>query len=416
MVADRDAVGPLAGVRVVAVEQAVAGPLCSRHLADLGAEVIKIERPDCGDFARSYDSLAHGTSTHFVWLNRGKRSVELDLKSEAGREVLRELLRQADVLVSNLGHGALDRLVDLDEVREHNAGLVSCAISGYGPDGPYAARKAFDLLIVGESGVTMSTGTPESPAKPGVSLADLAGGIYAMAAINAALLERTRTGVGRHVDIALFDVMTEWMTPLLMAEELSGRAVPPAGMHHATITPYGPYRSKDGHVLNIAVQNDAQWQRLCRHVLRDDALADDPAFATNERRLHRRVACEGTVQAGLGDLDLAALEVALEEADIPWGHLNTARDVLTHPQIVETGRWTTALLPGGQTVRVLADPFRYRGRARPPVTAVPALGADTAAVLAELSAARDDAAVMGPDVDEVSVAGSFSDPTAEVQR
>jgi len=384
---DLDPAGPLAGLRVIAVEQAVAGPLCSRHLADLGADVIKVERPDGGDFARGYDSLAHGLSTHFVWLNRGKRSVELDLKTATGRETLRELLGQADVFISNLGHGALERIVDLDEVRRHNAGLVSCAISGYGPDGPYATRKAFDLLIVGESGVTMSTGTPESPAKPGVSLADLAGGIYAMAAITAALFERTRTGVGRHVDIALFDVMTEWMTPLLMAEELSDRVVPPAGMHHATITPYGPYRSADGHVLNIAVQNDAQWRRLCRIVLHNDALADNPSFSTNGGRLERRSACESAVQAGLGALDLTALEVALDEADIPWGHLNTARDVLTHPQIVQTDRWTVGLLPSGQTVPVLSDPFRFRGRSRPPARVVPAAGAHTDAVLAELRAA-----------------------------
>lgn len=416
MAADRHPAGPLTGIRVVAIEQAVAGPLCSRHLADLGAEVIKVERPEGGDFARGYDSVAHGSSTHFVWLNRGKRSVQVDLKSEDGRQVLCELLHRADVLVSNLGHGALDRLVDLDEVRVHNPGLVSCAISGYGPDGPYAARKAFDLLIVGESGVTMSTGTPEAPAKPGVSLADLAGGIYAMAAISAALLERSRTGVGRHVDIALFDVMTEWMTPLLMAEELSGRSVPPAGMGHATITPYGPYRSADGHVLNIAVQNDAQWQRLCRQVLHNDALADNPAFATNERRLQRRVECETEVQVGLGALDLATLEMALDRADIPWGHLNTARDVLTHPQIVETGRWAIGELPGGQTVRVLADPFRYRGRTQPQVTTVPALGADTDAVLAELAAARKGAVEPGRNVDAAPIGGSRSDRPAEVHR
>ena len=378
--------GPLSGLRVVAVEQAVAGPLCSRHLADLGADVLKVERPGGGDFARGYDSLAHGTSTHFVWLNRGKRSVELDLKSRTGRDTLREMLGQADVLVSNLGHGALDRIVDLDEVRRHNPGLVSCAISGYGPDGPYAGKKAFDLLVVGESGVTLSTGTAEQPAKPGVSLADLAGGIYAVAALTAALLERTRTGVGRHVDIALFDVMTEWMTPLLLAEELSGRTVPPAGMHHATITPYGPYRSADGHVVNVAVQNDAQWQRLCRQVLGDEALAVDPAFRTNESRLSRRAECEARVQAGTGKLDLATLERALDAADVPWGHLNTARDVLAHPQIAGTGRWTCAVLPGGQSVRLVADPFRYRGRAWSSSAVVPAPGADTAAVLAELAA------------------------------
>jgi itaconate CoA-transferase len=379
-----DPAGPLAGLRVVAVEQAVAGPLCSRHLADLGADVVKVERPGSGDFARRYDTLAHGEATHFVWLNRGKRSVALDLKAPDGRAALRALLGTADVLVSNLGTGALERIVDLDEVRQANPGLVSCAISGYGPDGPYARKKAFDLLVVGEAGVTLSTGTPDSPAKPGVSMADLAGGVYAMAAITAALLERTRTGTGRHVDVSLFDVMAEWMTPLLMAEELSGASVPPAGMHHATITPYGPYRSADGAQVNIAVQNDAQWQRLCRLVLHDDALADDPAYATNEGRLQRRTACEAAVAAGIGALGLAALERALDDADVPWGRLRTAGEVLTHPQLEQTGRWTSARLPSGASVRVVADPFRYRDRAVPSGRQVPAVGAHTAEVLAEL--------------------------------
>lgn len=378
------AAGPLSGVRVVAVEQAVAGPLCSRHLADLGADVVKIERPGGGDFARGYDSLVSGSSTHFVWLNRGKRSVELDLKSPAGRDALRRLLEQADVLVSNLGTGAVERLVDLAAVREVNPGLVSCAVSGYGPDGPYAGRKAFDLLVVGEAGVTLSTGTPEQPAKPGVSLADLAGGVYALAAITAALLERSRTGRGGHVDIALFDVMTEWMMPLLLAEDVSGRSVPPAGMHHATITPYGPYRSRDGRRLNLAVQNDAQWQRLCRRVLHDDALADAAHLATNQLRLQHRQECEQRVQDGLEHLDLVDLERALDEADVPWGRLNTPAEVLDHPQLVGARRWTTATVPGGDRVRVLASPFRFRDRDWPTSDVVPAVGADTDAVLAEL--------------------------------
>lgn len=377
-----DAVGPLSGVRVVAVEQAVAGPLCSRHLADLGADVVKVERPGGGDFARGYDSLVSGTSTHFVWLNRGKRSIELDLKSEPGRECLRRLLEQADVLVSNLGAGAIERLVDLQAVREVNPGLVSCAVSGYGPDGPYAGRKSFDLLVVGEAGVTLSTGTSEQPAKPGVSLADLAGGVYALAAVTAALLERTRTGRGGHVDVALFDVMTEWMMPLLLAEQVSGHSVPPAGMHHATITPYGPYRTKDGRLLNLAVQNDAQWQRLCRGVLQDDALADLAHLSTNEGRLAHRAECEQRVQDGLSQLELPDLERALDRADVPWGHLNTPSQVLDHPQLA--GRWTTASVPGGDEVRVVADPFRFRGRSWATSDVVPALGADTSAVLAEI--------------------------------
>lgn len=377
--------GPLAGITVVAVEQAVAGPLCSRHLSELGAEVIKIERLGQGDFAREYDTLAHGMSTHFVWLNHGKRSVAIDLKSTAGRAALEGLLVSADVLLSNLAVGAIDRLVDLEAIRKLNPGLVSCAISGYGPDGPYAHRKAFDLLVVGEAGVTMSTGTPTAPAKPGVSLADLAGGIYAVAAITSALLERSRTGVGRHVDISLFDVMTDWITPVLLAEQLTGQSVPPAGMRHATITPYGPYTCADGAVLNLAVQNDGQWQRLCRQVLQDDGLAADPRFATNELRMVSREECEARVQACLGLFGRDAVAAALDAADIPWGHLNTARDVLEHPQLTQTGRWTSAVLPDGSTVPVLKDPFRFAGRSVAAARTVPALGADTATVLAALN-------------------------------
>lgn len=374
--------GPLSGVRVVALEQAVAGPLCSRHLCDLGAEVVKVERPDGGDFARHYDEVAHGMSTHYVWLNRGKRSVVLDLKSAAGREHLHALLGAADVLVSNLAVGTVDRLVDLAGVRRGNPGLVSCAISGYGPDGPYARRKAFDLLVVGEAGVTANTGTPEAPAKPGVSLADLAGGIYAMAAICAALRERSLTGTGTHIDISLFDVMCEWMMPLLMAEELSGKSVPPAGTRHATITPYGPYTCSDGAVVNIAVQNDGQWRRLCGQVLRDPGLAQDPAFATNALRLRRRVECEARVQSRIGAMDRATLEAALDAADVPWGRLNGTRDVLAHPQLAQ--RWTRAMLPGGELVRVVAEPFRFAGRGSRAPRAVAALGADTEQVLAAL--------------------------------
>ena len=377
--------GPLAGVRVVAVEQAVAGPLCTRHLADLGADVVKVERPGGGDFARGYDTVAHGTSAHFVWLNRAKRSVVLDLKAPEGRTALHDLLLTADVLVSNLGVGAVDRLVDVEAVRRANPGLVTCAVSGYGPDGPYAHRKAFDLLVTGEAGVTLATGTPEAPAKPGVSVADLAGGAYAVAAVCAALFERSRTGVGRHVDIALFDVMTEWMMPLLLAESLTGHSVPPAGMHHATITPYGPYRCADGRLVNLAVQNDAQWRRLCHHVLGDDRVASDPRFRTNADRLRHREACEQAVQEAVGGLDRDRLVEALDAADLPWGDLSSTRDVLDHPQLVQTGRWRTAVVPGGHQVPVLADPFRFAGRTAGPPARVPAYGADTAEVLAGLA-------------------------------
>ncbi|BCB78354.1 hypothetical protein Pflav_047640 [Phytohabitans flavus] len=229
--------GDLTGVRVVAVEQAVAAPLCSRHLGDLGADVIKVERPGGGDFARGYDEAVHGEATHFVWLNRGKRSVVLDLKDEAGRQALRGLLAQADVLVCNLAPGAMERIVPDAELSALNPRLIRCYLSGYGDTGPYADRKAYDALVQGEAGTISATGTPEAPAKPGVSLADLAGGTYALAAILAALYAREQTGVGKRLDIALFDVLLEWMSPLLLAELHGGSAPPPAGLRHASIAP-----------------------------------------------------------------------------------------------------------------------------------------------------------------------------------
>ncbi len=390
---------PLAGIRVVALEQAVAGPLCTRHLAELGAEVVKVERPGSGDFARGYDDWAAGTSTHFAWLNRGKRSVALDLRSDAGRSALHALLVRADVLVSNLGAGAVGRLVDLDAVRRANPGLVTCAVSGYGPEGEYSTRKAFDLLVTGEAGVTLATGTPEAPAKPGVSVADLAGGTYAVAAVCAALTERARTGRGLHVDISLFEVMTEWMMPLLMAEDLTGRRVAPAGLHHATITPYGPYRCADGRRVNLAVQNDAQWERLCEHVLQDAALARDPRFRTNADRLGHRAECEAAVQSAVAGLTRDALVAALESADVPWGDLNDTRAVLDHPQLRETGRWQHAVVPGGGRVRVLVDPFHRGGAEGQPDARVPALGEHTHEVLAELGLLGAEHEVAGdPDV------------------
>ena len=231
---------PLAGLRVVALEQAVAAPLCSRHLADLGADVIKVERVDGGDFARGYDSFVHGMASHFVWLNRGKRSVALDVKDARGRAALLALTDTADVLVSNLGAGALDRIVPDAELAARNPRLIRCAISGYGPSGPYRDRKAYDLIVQGEAGVTASTGEPGHPAKPGVSLADLAGGIYAAAGILAALHARERTGRGEQVHIAMFDVLVEWMAPLLLAYREAGIDLPPACTRHATITPVRP--------------------------------------------------------------------------------------------------------------------------------------------------------------------------------
>ena len=379
-----NAQGLLAGLRVVALEQAVAAPLCSRHLADLGADVIKVERPGGGDFARDYDTFVKGMASHFVWLNYRKRSVVLDLKSPDGKDALRQLLTTADVFLSNLAPGAVERIVSDRELDELNPRLVTCQISGYGPTGPYRERKAFDLLIQGEAGVTANTGLPGAPAKPGVSLADLGGGIYAATAILAALRSRDLTGRGEHIHVSMFDVLAEWMSPLLLAHREGGTDIPPAGTRHATITPYGPFAAADGVILNIAVQNDRQWLLLCG-VLKLDDLANDDRFAKNPGRLACRDEVEEAVANAVAAWTSAELETALDRAGVPWGRLNQTADVARHPQLETGHRWRPVRLPGGESVSVLAPPFRFAGSELRDMPRVPALGEHTVEVLSESS-------------------------------
>lgn len=376
---------PLSGIKVVAIEQAVAAPLCSRHLADLGADVIKVERTGSGDFARDYDTFAQGMSSHFVWLNRGKRSVAVDLKSVGGKEILLKLLETADVFLTNLGPGAVDRLVDDVELTHSNPRLVRCCISGYGPAGPYESRKAFDLLVQGEAGVTASTGEPGRPAKPGVSLADLGAGIYAATGILAALRQRDITGSGDRVHIAMFDVLVEWMGPLLIAYRESGVEIAPAGTRHATITPYGPFVTADGATINIAVQNDRQWMALCEALQADD-LAADQGLRRNADRLVRRGFVERAVADAVARYPEKELVENLDAAAVPWGRMNDIARVASHPQLEAGDRWIPVTLPSNGTVRVAAAPFRFASH--PAVVGggadVPALGQHTIDVLTEL--------------------------------
>lgn len=348
---------PLEGLRVVAVEHAVAAPLCTRHLADLGASVIKVERPGQGDFARQYDSTASGVSIHFAWLNRHKRSLSLDLSRPDGRDVFYRLLESADVLVSNLSPRSISTTIRDDEIAERFARLIRCYISGYGKDGPYRDRKAFDLLIQGEAGVTMTTGDPRAPAKPSVSLADLAGGIYACAAISAALIQREKDGQGRRVDISLFDVVAEWMSPLLMSSLATGKDPPRVGMRHQQISPYGPYKTSDSVLINIAVQNSDQWRSLCEGIIDDTTISNDATFDANENRLAHRDLIERAVAKAVRGLTSTELIARLTEIGIPWGNLNKPTAVVEHAQLVERGRWIETALPGGATTKVLADPF-----------------------------------------------------------
>ncbi|GAC1314865.1 MAG: CaiB/BaiF CoA-transferase family protein [Chloroflexota bacterium] len=293
---------PLTGTRIVALEQAVAAPLCTRHLADLGADVIKVE-PAGGEFARRYDAVVNGQASYFVWLNGGKRSAVLDLKSEAGKTALAALLGTADAFVHNLGPGAVDRLgFGWTSLHARWPALISCAISGYGVDGPYRDRKAFDLLLQGESGVTSITGSAEEGAKVGVSIADIAAGMYALSSIMAALLHRQRTGSGRFIDISMLECLTEWMSAPAYYQRYRGETPARAGLRHNTIVPYGPFRISDGSLVNLAVQNDGQWSRLCAVVLQRAELATHPRFTTNELRVRHRTELEPLIEEILARL------------------------------------------------------------------------------------------------------------------
>jgi itaconate CoA-transferase len=380
--------GPLSGIRVVSIEQAVAAPLCSRHLLELGADVIKIERVGSGDFARHYDHAVDGDSTHFVWLNTGKRSVALDLKHPAGVGVLHRLLSTADVLLSNLGPGALDRIISAPIMAQQYPTLIRCAITGYGPTGPYRDRKAYDLLVQGEAGITLSTGTSESPAKVGVSLVDLAAGSYAVSAILAALFDRASTGRGTELNISMFDAMLEWMSPLLLMQQLTGAVPEPAGTHHATIAPYGAYRTSDGLLVNIAVQNDGEWRRLCSQVLKAPGLESDPRFCTNALRLRNHQQLEPIVAAACARHTAEELMTTLDAADIPWGNLNDVARVLTHPQLLAERTPRLVQVPSGRKVALPDTAIRLGPSPESRSQTCPALGAQTREILSALGYSR----------------------------
>jgi crotonobetainyl-CoA:carnitine CoA-transferase CaiB-like acyl-CoA transferase len=370
-------------VRVVALEQAVAAPLCTRHLADLGADVIKLERPPDGDFARGWDSVVKGQSAHFVWLNRGKRSVEMDLATPAGTKLMWALLAKADVFVHNLGPGSVDKLgFGWEKLHASRPSLISCAISGYGPDGPYAERKALDLLVQGEAGVLAVTGTAEQPAKVGVSIADVGAGMYALSAILAALYDRRSTGEGRRIEISMFESLVEWMTVPMYYELYAGQAPLREGMRHSTIAPYGPFRAADGGLVNFAVQNEAQWKRLCERVLGKPDLVTDARFVSNQVRVRNRVELEPVIESVLSRWTSPEIEAKLAAADIPYGHVNTVGELVEHPQLAARHRWVEIDSEAGH-VRGLVPPFNISGLTLGPGK-VPRFGEHTAEVMAEL--------------------------------
>jgi itaconate CoA-transferase len=373
---------PLDGIVVVSLEQAVAAPFATRQLADLGARVIKVERAGGGDFARGYDRTVLGQSSYFVWLNRGKESIELDVKSERGHDVMAALLAKADVFVQNLAPGAAARLgFAADELLARHPRLICCSVSGYGPDGPHAEKKAYDLLVQCEAGLLSVTGTADSPAKAGISVADIAAGMYAFTGVLTALYERERTGEGSAVEVAMLDALGEWMTQPYLYSVYGGEPPRRTGARHASISPYGPYAAADGQVF-LGLQNEREWAVLCREILGRPELISDPRFATNTDRVVNDEQLTLIIETVLRQLTAAEVERRLDEAGIANARLRTPAEFAAHPQLAARDRWRQVDTPAGP-VRALLPPVTVPGR-ETAMGHVPALGEHTAAILAEL--------------------------------
>jgi len=374
---------PLAGTTVISLEHAIAAPFATRQLADLGARVIKIERPGVGDFARAYDERVHGLASHFVWVNRGKESLTLDLKNADAIDVLRKLVAKADVLVQNLAPGAAARMgLSAEALRPTHPGLIVCDISGYGADGPYRDKKAYDLLIQSEAGFLSVTGSEDQPAKAGCSIADIAAGMYAYSSILAALYARQKDGIGSHIDVSMLESLVEWMGyPMYYAFE---GATPPArsGAEHATIYPYGPFRAGDGKVVMLGLQNEREWLLFCDKVLGDVTVATDARFSSNSLRHQHRDALRGLILDVFSTLTAADIVVRLDAAQIANARMNTMDELWAHPQLAARDHWREIDTPAGRIPAGLPpgrhDRFAYA------MGPVPALGAHTDAILAEL--------------------------------
>ncbi|MGJ7539091.1 CaiB/BaiF CoA transferase family protein [Brevibacterium luteolum] len=371
---------PLAGITIVSCEQAVAAPFASRQLGDLGARIIKVERPSTGDFARGYDSTVRGLSSHFVWINRNKESLALDLKHPEGKKVLRELLSQADVFIQNLAPGALDRLgFNLADLRVAHPRLITVSISGYGSDGPYRTAKAYDALVQAEAGLVSVTGTEEQPAKTGISTADIAAGMYAYSGVLAALFARERTGKGTAVEVSLFDALMEWMGYPFYFTRYGGSRPLRAGTSHAAIAPYGAFTCGDGTQFMLAIQNEREWERFAKIVLRRPELVDDPRFARAATRYTHRGTLESIITSRLTELSGTTCEQLLSEAGVAHSQQRDMTNVINHPQLVERGRLRDVSTPAGP-IEMLLPPVTMSGT-EPRMDAVPSLGEHTESIL-----------------------------------
>ncbi len=385
---------PLEGITVVSLEHAIAAPFATRQLADLGARVIKVERPGVGDFARAYDGRVRGLASHFVWTNRSKESLTLDVKDPKAREILQRLiLEQADVVVQNLAPGAAARMgLSYEALSALKPSIVVCDISGYGGDGPYRDRKAYDLLIQSEAGFVSVTGTPDTPSKAGASIADIAAGMYAYSNVLAALLARGRDGRGRHVDVSMLESLVEWMSfPMYYAFD---GAPPPSrtGAEHATIYPYGPFEAGDGGVVMLGLQNEREWVVFCDKVLGRPELAGDERFATNPARSTHRAELKALIQDAFAPLTAAEVVQRLDAAQIANARVNTMREVWDHPQLRARDRWREVGSPAGPVLALLPPGLGAADDAR--MDPVPALGQHTDAILASLGVSTQEIAAL----------------------
>jgi crotonobetainyl-CoA:carnitine CoA-transferase CaiB-like acyl-CoA transferase len=376
-------VRPLEGITVVALEQVIAGPFATRQLAELGARVIKIERPGGGDSARAYDTTVKGLSSHFVWVNRSKESLALDVKHPEAKGILARLLEKADVFLHNLAPGAVERLgLGAEALRTKHPRLIWCGISGYGPSGPYASKKAYDLLVQCEAGLLSVTGSPESPAKAGIPAADIAAGMYAFSSILAALLRRLRGGEGATIEVTMLEALGEWMGFPALFAAYGGSAPPRSGAHHATIVPYGPFKAGDGETVFLSVQNEREYAAFCDRVLRKGELKTDQRFASGPARFRNREAMHQEIDRVFSKLGAAQIIERLEAAEIANARLNDMAGFWRHPQLQARGRWARVGSPSGE-LELLKPPFNLSGF-EPRMDAVPALGEHSQRILAEL--------------------------------
>lgn len=378
---------PLDGIVVVALEQAVSAPFATRQLADLGARVIKIERPQTGDFARQYDETVHGMAASFVWLNRSKESLTLNLKHPQAAEIMSRLLQRADVFLQNLAPGAAARLgLSFEALHARFPRLIVCDISGYGDSGPYRDKKAYDLLIQGESGLISISGTPEVPAKSGISIADISAGMYAYSGILAALLQRERSGQGSRVEISMFETLCEWMQFPLYYTQLGGLPFPRSGPNHAAIWPYGPFRASDGKMVIIGIQNEREWKEFCQSVLKTPEVGEDPRLNSNSGRVANREVVTSIIEKAFAKIEMKELLELLDEAGIANSQMNDLAAVWNHPQLQSRKRWRTVDSEVGQIPFLL--PPGMPGGAEPRIDQIPELGAHNNALLNELGYTR----------------------------